>query len=110
MSIIVIGNFNANPNTPHSRRTTPILHQMLTLQLISLMQYFNVTQHTWARHNQSSQLDDFWTTPNIITNCPGINISTSTGSTDSDHAILVTTTSPYYMEQKENSQEEIPIP
>ncbi|CAG8823916.1 1496_t:CDS:1, partial [Gigaspora margarita] len=34
------------------------------------------------------QLDDFWTTPDIITNCLGINISTSTGSTDSDHAIL----------------------
>ncbi|CAG8821560.1 26006_t:CDS:1, partial [Gigaspora margarita] len=31
---------------------------------------------------------DFWTTPEIITNCPGINISISTGSTDSDHAIL----------------------
>ncbi|CAG8502103.1 17766_t:CDS:2 [Gigaspora margarita] len=54
----------------------------------NLMQYFNVTQHTWARHNQSSQLDDFWTTPDIITNCPGINIFTSTGSTDSDLAIL----------------------
>ncbi|CAG8815589.1 28493_t:CDS:1, partial [Gigaspora margarita] len=53
-----------------------------------LMQYFNVTQHTWARHNQSSQLDDLWTTPDIITNCPGINISTSTGLINSDHAIL----------------------
>ncbi|CAG8856774.1 41320_t:CDS:1, partial [Gigaspora margarita] len=53
-----------------------------------LMQYFNVTQHTWARHNQSSQLDDFWITSDIISNCPGINISTSTGSTDSDHNIL----------------------
>ncbi|CAG8828037.1 25392_t:CDS:1, partial [Gigaspora margarita] len=41
-----------------------------------------------ARHNQSSQLDDFWTTPDIITNCPGINISISTGLTDSNHAIL----------------------
>ncbi|CAG8837150.1 21375_t:CDS:1, partial [Gigaspora margarita] len=37
MSIIVIGNFNANPNTPHSQCTTPILHQMPTLQLTSLM-------------------------------------------------------------------------
>ncbi|CAG8817314.1 43152_t:CDS:2, partial [Gigaspora margarita] len=77
-----MSNFNANSNSPHSRCTTPLLHQMPTLQLTSLIQYFNITQHIWAQQNQSSQLDDIWTTSNILTNCSGINISPSTGSTD----------------------------
>ncbi|CAG8849794.1 2218_t:CDS:1, partial [Gigaspora margarita] len=72
------------------QQTTPILHQMPMLQLTSLLQYFNITQHTWARQDQSSQLDDIWVTPNILTNVSGLNIVPSTGTTDSDHAILHT--------------------
>ncbi|CAG8855890.1 35353_t:CDS:1, partial [Gigaspora margarita] len=65
----------------HNPNPTPNTH-IPTNQLNAIL------QHTWARYNQSSQLDDFWMTSDIISNCPGINLSTSTGSTDSNHVIL----------------------
>ncbi|CAG8714592.1 15788_t:CDS:1, partial [Gigaspora rosea] len=61
---------------------------MPTLQLTSLIQYFNFTNHTWTRQKQSSQIDDIWLTANILQDVSSIDSTSSTGSTDSDHVIL----------------------
>ncbi|CAG8652606.1 45231_t:CDS:2, partial [Gigaspora margarita] len=47
-----------------------------------------ITDYDTATQMIRAIQNNIWTTSNILTNCPGINISPSTGSTDSDHAIL----------------------
>ncbi|CAG8677942.1 6725_t:CDS:2 [Gigaspora margarita] len=56
--------------------------------LISLLDFNDIEEHTWSRNNSSNQIDDIWTSYSILLNVSEPKLLTSDESTKSDHKIL----------------------
>lgn len=86
-NIIIMGDFNNNINN----KKLPTRHLLNKLQengLTSLLDFNDITEHTWSRDNSKSQIDDIWTSYSILLDISEPKLITTDESTKSDHKIL----------------------
>ncbi|CAG8837669.1 20889_t:CDS:2, partial [Gigaspora margarita] len=84
-----MGNFNENIN----RKTIPkiyILQQLQDLSLTNLLDFYDISEPTWARRESSSQIDDIWASYSVLLNLTEPQLIDTEESIKSDHKIIIT--------------------
>ncbi|CAG8755118.1 5238_t:CDS:1 [Gigaspora margarita] len=82
-----MGDFNNNINNK-KLLTRHLLNKLQESGLTSLLDFNNITEHTWSRDNSRSQIDDIWTSYLILLDVTESKLTTADESTKSDHKIL----------------------
>jgi endonuclease/exonuclease/phosphatase family metal-dependent hydrolase len=85
---ITMGDFNDNHN--RLKRTSNLFTTLQSLSSTSLIEFYAITEPTWQRGSNQSQIDDIWVNSEILLDCSPPKIIDPVDITNSDHKIIVT--------------------